>query len=101
MKRSRAKIWQTHIREWEQSGLSQRRYCQERELSLSTFQWWRSRLKKSADEANNSIVRVPLSVSAAAQQHELVVEVGRFKVTVRGTLEREQLCSLLDVLESR
>lgn len=101
MKQNRARIWQAHIRQWERSGLSQRRYCKERGLALSTFQWWRSRLKKSASQASPSIVRLPVSVSTAVAPSELVVEVGRYRVTVRGSADREQLGSLLDVLENR
>lgn len=101
MKENRAKIWQAHIRQWEQSGLSQRRYCEERELSLSTFQWWRSRLKKRVNGASASIVRLPLAVSAAVQPSELVVEVGRYRVTIRGAADRDQLGRVLDALENR
>ncbi len=76
MKQNRVKNWQAHIRQWKESGLSQQRYCEERGLALSTFQWWRSRLKKEQSKSDTSIVRLPLEVSAYAQPSELVVRSG-------------------------
>jgi len=48
-------VWQRRIAQWQQSGRAQQRFCKERGLALSTFQWWRARLKRA----------VPLSGAAA------------------------------------
>lgn len=101
MNQNRGKIWQARIRQWEQSGLSQRQFCDEHDLALSTFQWWRGRLKKIGGEASAAMVELPLAVNVGGQPSDLTVEVGQFKVTVRGTVDREQLRSVLDVLENR
>ncbi len=37
--------WQRHIRSWQQSGLSQKAYCQQHQLGLSTFYSKYSKLK--------------------------------------------------------
>ncbi len=42
--------WQKHIRSWQQSGLSQRRYCGENAISVSTFYYWHRKLKKKGKE---------------------------------------------------
>lgn len=52
----------TRLEEWKKSGLSQRRYCEERQLSLSTFRWWRSRLREPGSSAGQptSFVELPV-----------------------------------------
>ena len=38
--------WGQRITEWEQSGQSQKAFCAERRLVLSTFQWWCAQRKR-------------------------------------------------------
>jgi hypothetical protein len=38
--------WDGRITQWERSGQTQRAFCAERGLVLSTFQWWRARAKR-------------------------------------------------------
>ena len=39
-------LWSDRVRSWRQSGLSQRVYCEQHQLVLGTFVYWRCRLKK-------------------------------------------------------
>ena len=43
---TRRKFWQKHISFWKKSGLSQRSYCLEHNLALSTFTYWHRKFKK-------------------------------------------------------
>jgi len=43
-------IWQEHIKSWEQSGLTQKTYCNEQGLKLATFGSWRKRLRAPGQE---------------------------------------------------
>ena len=36
--------WQTHINQWQSSKLTQQKYCENAEINLSTFVYWRSKL---------------------------------------------------------
>jgi len=47
---SKQAFWQQHIDAWCQSGQSQQRYCQIHGLALSTFGYWRRKLKKGSAE---------------------------------------------------
>jgi len=42
--------WQKHIEEWQQSGLSQQKYCGEKGIALATFGYWRRKLKTEQPE---------------------------------------------------
>ena len=51
-------FWAEQVRNWKQSGLSQRRFCQEASLALSTFHLWHRRIKEQ--EQATRIVAVPV-----------------------------------------
>ncbi len=52
----RREIWSDTITSWKQSGLSQRAYCEQHQLALGTFAYWRGRLKKL--DAGASLVQI-------------------------------------------
>ena len=43
---AKSAYWGKRIAEWERSGQTQRAFCAQRDLALSTFQWWRMRGKR-------------------------------------------------------
>jgi hypothetical protein len=59
----KAVYWQQHFKDWQQSGLSQRDYCQKHQLTFSSFGYWRKRLKTSQSTSSKLI---PVSVSRPA-----------------------------------
>ena len=52
--------WQRHFKDWKQSGLSQRDYCKQHELTFSSFGYWRNRLRTNKAAAGKLI---PVSVA--------------------------------------
>ncbi len=40
----KAEIWQQHIDNWKDSGLSQTEYCKQHKIKLHNLQYWRKRL---------------------------------------------------------
>ena len=56
-------VWWRRIAQWERSGRTQRDFCREQRLALSTFQWWRARLRRS--EALAAPAFVPIALGAA------------------------------------
>jgi hypothetical protein len=56
-------VWEHRIAQWGRSGLSQRDFCREQRLALSTFQWWRARLKRRA--ALPAATFLPLALEAS------------------------------------
>ena len=45
-KRHSPEYWQEQVQLWQASGLSQRAFCQQYQLALSTFQRWKQQLIK-------------------------------------------------------
>ncbi len=42
-------LWAQRIADWHTSGLSQQIYCDQKQLTYSTFVYWRGRLKQDKD----------------------------------------------------
>lgn len=59
--RTRRRFWQTHIRAWEKSGLSQNEYCRRNTLRANQFCYWK---KKLFGENQDTIKFVPIAINA-------------------------------------
>ena len=62
--------WEKRIAEWESSGQSQKAFCAERGLPLSTFQWWRARIKQR-QRLNAARSFLPIAAEVSAVEVEL------------------------------
>ena len=56
--------WGQRIAEWEGSGQSQKAFCAERELVLSTFQWWCAQRKGRKAAAKLATPFLPIALHA-------------------------------------
>ncbi len=63
-------LWERRIAQWERSDQSQQAFCAEHGLAVSTFQWWRSRLKRGA-KAQRTPAFLPIAMGVSAVQIEL------------------------------
>jgi hypothetical protein len=102
-----AQVWRRRIDAWRQSGLSQKAYCEQNHLALSTFSLWRQRLtnreKPKPVSACLEIVPVPRVQSPVvpARPVVLVVGAGRYRLELMDGFQRETLQEVLQVLEAR
>jgi hypothetical protein len=66
-KRHSADYWQEQITLWQASGLSQKVFCQQNRLALSTFQRWKKQF--TGDESSvpdvSDFIELPLSGDAS------------------------------------
>lgn len=62
---SKSDFWQQHIADWQASGLSQAAYCDQHNLKLSNFTYWRSKQSKSRPKL------IPVSMPPTADLAEL------------------------------
>ena len=52
--------WKEQIQNWKISGLSQKQYCLDHSLALSTFCYWKRRLNKPAEVQRNTTTPLDL-----------------------------------------
>lgn len=105
--RSKARFWAAHFGAWERSGLSQREYCRRCNLSLSTFTWWRRKLRR---EEVGPLTLVPVLFSdrpekiggAPPMATGLSLVVGhRCRIEIGTDFHAETFTRLISVLESQ
>jgi len=83
----KASIWQQHLIQWQSSGLTQKAYCRENNLSHRQFLYWRARQKQGHQGLATPVCSVPVSVLAtvseltvAPQQIELLIGVATMRI---------------------
>jgi hypothetical protein len=59
----KADFWRKHSESWEQSSLPQKTYCQQNNLTMASFRYWRTRLKRSTPD--KKLIPVTLSICAS------------------------------------
>ena len=57
---NRAVLWKRRIAQWQRSCLAQAAFCQQHRLSVSTFQYWRRRLRDTAVPARCRAAFIPV-----------------------------------------
>lgn len=82
MPAERNSVWRERIAQWERSGRTQRAFCKERRLALSTFQWWRARLRQAVPAVTQPFV--PIALGAAEAQAVEVTLRSNTRVRVEG-----------------
>lgn len=102
--KSKQKYWQNHLTSWSESGLSQKHYCEQQLLALSTFCLWKNKLAEHSEKTSF----YPLAVSSVVAPVEdisnsglrLVVGRNRYRVELEKDFSTESLKKLISTLES-
>ena len=56
--------WFDHIKDWKQSGLTQKAFCEQQQLRLGSFQRWRGIfMRGEKPEASSAVSFVPVNVT--------------------------------------
>lgn len=101
----KVRFWRSHIEGWERGGLSQREYCNQHRLSLSTFTLWRRRLQAAAalslPTPGVEIVPVRQVVCAVEAPVVLILEGGQYRLELQSGFQAETLRAVVAALEAR
>ena len=52
---------------WQQSGLSQKAFCSQHKVAISTFQYWVSKYRKASEQSVSGFVALPTHEPASAE----------------------------------
>ena len=70
-RQNKANVGQQHIEGWETSGLTQGFYCQQHAISLASFGYWRTRLKRMQPDKNGREIETRfLPVQLMSTRHD-------------------------------
>lgn len=96
--------WEGHIKGWEESGLSQRKYCEREGLKWPSFDYWRRHLKalnqSKKVELGKPLQLVPVKVegsSVVAKELRLIHGSG-WELQIPSTMEATWIANLLKTL---
>ena len=107
----RGRFWRKHIQQWQRSGATQVQYCQEHDLSVPAFRWWRRQLIPSGHPVRDAQKRVPTAPAAtfaeiripqggetaAAYAYEIILP-NRTQVRLRHNFDAESVAALVSLL---
>jgi transposase len=98
----REQHWQRVLARWQRSGLSVRAFCQQHQLSVPSFYWWRRKLQgRDPDKVNFLPVQVITEEGVSPTVDgsvEIVLSNGRC-LRVRPGFDRATLLRVLDLLD--
>jgi len=65
---TKSEQWQQHLNLWHESGLSQVAFCQQHNIAVHNFQYWRKRLSpKTQLTKTKALIPITLTSSAPAR----------------------------------
>ena len=96
----KAQLWSERIESWKQSGLSQRAYCEQHQLVLGTFVYWRSRLKKSeaGDHADKPRF-LPVTLKQPSQESMTLLINGRHHLEIKSDFNPDLLSKVVQAVQ--
>ncbi|MFZ3067416.1 MAG: hypothetical protein WA253_04635 [Gammaproteobacteria bacterium] len=100
---SKQQHWQIHIKQWEESGLSQKAYCTQSGINLNSFTYWRGKLLSSTEQKSKAeFVRIkvapdPINAVSIPQSIQIKLLTGHV-VYIPTTLDINDVVKLIGLL---
>ncbi len=66
-----------HINQWQQSGLNQKAFCEQVNLSYHIFHYWYKRYRNTESQAVSSFIKLAVSSPSVSSPAELVLPDGK------------------------
>ena len=86
---SKEKLWAKRMRAFERSGLSRRAWCAQEKVPLSTLDYWRLRLRRTA------ATLVPVVVDSVPVAKQIEIAVGDVQLRLPVGVDADWLCRVL------
>jgi len=100
----KSNLWQQHIEGWKTSGLTQGIYCQQNAISLASFGYWRTRLKRVPPDKNGGEIEARfLPVQLMSTRHDPLLTLRtpqNLSIDVSRGFDPQLLKEVLQVLET-
>ena len=95
---SKTDFWHEHIEHWRNSGMSQRAYCEQHDLKLHVFIYWKRKQDTPHDDSAGSTGNfIPVSVKQDVQTEGLFIKLPN-GVHIGGITSSDQVVSLIQAL---
>jgi len=107
----RQAYWRDQLLQWAQSGVSQRQFCRQRDLSPHAFTWWKAKFrdelhlpyrvvrKRSSKNSSSQFLELKVFNTKLEPKYEVVL-VNNRTIRVVDRFDPESLKQLIKVVES-
>ena len=96
----RQRLWSDRITSWKQSGLSQRAYCEQHQLALGTFAYWRGRLKKLEGGDHTGTPRfLPVTLKQSSNASLTLLINGRHHLEIKPDFDPDLLSKVVRAVQ--
>ncbi len=93
--------WLLHLELWKESKLSANRYCLENNINKNSFRYWIDR-DRGKIKTKKNFVKVNLQKPVLVNKSKNIsLKYGSYEIKIPTAFEKQDLESLLEVLESR
>lgn len=89
-------FWKNHFENWKQSGISQKQYCFENNIKLSTFSYWIARLRRKPNDIKG-FIEIPGIKTTKADFIELIIK-NKIVIRIRPDIDFDFLITTLQAL---
>lgn len=93
--------WSDHVAAWKGSGLSQKQYCNQQQLTYSTFVYWRGRLKplNGDDLASGKVSFLPVTFRQEDQATLMLRINDRYSIEIRSGFDSDLLGKVIQAVQ--
>jgi len=94
-------LWQDRMADWKKSGLTQPAFCQQQNITLSSFGYWRKRLKKcSLSSEDTSLKFFPVSISKEKNSGLTLNINADYSIEVQPGFNKNLLIDIIQTIQS-
>ena len=91
-KEAKNQFWQKHFKLWEESNLSQKKYCEENSVSYWSFKTWYAKLKPEVKTKTKSFIKLnPVKISNTYSGKIEIIITDRIKISVDENISENNL----------
>jgi hypothetical protein len=90
--------WEGHVKAYQKSGLTQREYCRQNNISYWSFNPWKRKLESESSELCEIPIQTVQSLSSETKHIEIIIS-EKLKVTIPESFSKSTLRDVLSVLE--
>jgi len=101
------KLWQQRIADFKKSGMSQKDWCKDNNVTNNQLQYWlyrkKSLQKESSIPSNTSTEWIPVDVSeeiSIPKNDKLILKIGAVSIEIEPGYNKELLSDLISTLKS-
>lgn len=90
-------LWEERIKNYEDSGLSIKSWCETNEIKLHQFNYWRRKFKKK-QEVQNTLIPIDLSQMTLKDDSSIKLNIGKINLEIKSGFNPSLLKEVLKVL---